>query len=137
MIKVIDVGSRAQAPTTDGQVRNVLGQAETGTRVTVAVREVEPGKTFRVARSDRTQVVYVLEGNDATLTHTSAGKTAEHKTQRRVGVYLEPGEEATVTASTTPLTLFVVTVPKHTGRAGADPAPVSYTHLTLPTILRV
>ena len=62
MITVIDVGSRAQAPTTDGQVRNVLGQAETGTRVTVAVREVEPGKTFRVASSDRTQVVYVLEG---------------------------------------------------------------------------
>jgi len=126
MIKVIDVGSRAQAPTTDGHVRNVLGHAETGTRVTVAVREVEPGKTFRIASNDRTQVVYVLEGKDATLTHTSAGKTAEHKTQRRVGVYLEPGEEATFTASATPLKLFVVTVPKHTGRAGADPSPVGY-----------
>ena len=57
MIKVIDVGSRAQAPTTDGHVRNVLGHAETGTRVTVAVREVEPGKTFRIASNDRTQVV--------------------------------------------------------------------------------
>jgi hypothetical protein len=48
MIKVIDVGSRAQAATAEGQVRNVLGQAETGTRVTVAVREVDPGKTYRV-----------------------------------------------------------------------------------------
>jgi mannose-6-phosphate isomerase-like protein (cupin superfamily) len=79
-----------------------------------------------VTRSDRSQVVYVLEGADATLTHTSAGKTAEHKAQRRVGVYLEPGEEATVAASSTPLKLLVVTVPKHTGRAGADPSPVGY-----------
>ena len=48
MITVIDIGSRAQAPTAEGHVRNVLGQAETGTRVSVAVREVEPGKTYRV-----------------------------------------------------------------------------------------
>jgi mannose-6-phosphate isomerase-like protein (cupin superfamily) len=126
MIRVIDIGSSTQAPTAEGHVRNVLGQAETGTRVSVAVRDVDSGKTYRVPRNDRTQVVYVLEGKDATLTHTSTGKTVEHKTQRRVGVYLEPGEEATVTASSTPLKLLVVTVPKHTGRAGADPSPVGY-----------
>jgi len=126
MITVIDIGSRAQAPTPEGHVRNVLGQAETGTRVSVAVRQVDAGQTYRVGRSDRTQVVYVLEGKDATLTHTSAGKTAEHKTQRRVGVYLEPGEDATIAASSTPLKLLVVTVPKHTGRAGADASPVGY-----------
>ena len=126
MITVIDIGSRAQAPTADGHIRNVLGAAETGTRVSVAVREVEPGKTCRVTRSDRTQVVYVLEGSDATLSHTSAGKTAEHKTQRRVGVYLEPGEEATITASSTPLTLLLVTVPKHTGKATDNQSPAGY-----------
>jgi mannose-6-phosphate isomerase-like protein (cupin superfamily) len=126
MITVIDIGSRTQAPTAEGRVRNVLGQAETGTRVSVAVREVDPGKTYHVARSDRTQVVYVLEGTDATLTHTSAGKTAEHKTQRRVGVYLEPGEEAALTASATPLKLLVVTVPKHTGRPTGIESPAGY-----------
>jgi mannose-6-phosphate isomerase-like protein (cupin superfamily) len=126
MITVIDIGNRTQAPTPEGHVRYVLSQAETGTRVSVAVRQVDAGKTYRVTPSDRTQVVYVLDGRDATLTHTSAGKTAEHKTQRRVGVYLEPGEEATIAASSTPLKLLVVTVPKHTGRAGADPSPVGY-----------
>ena len=125
MIKVIDVTSQTNAPTADGHVRTVLGQSETGTRVTVAVRDVDPGKTYRVGRSDRSQVVYVLEGKDATLTHTSAGKTAEYKTQRRAGIYLEPGEEATV-ASASPLRLLVVTVPKHTGRTGADPSAVGY-----------
>ena len=100
--------------------------AETGTRVTVAVREVDPGKTYRVARSDRTQVVYVLEGKDATLTHTSAGKTAEHKTQRRVGRLPRAWRRSDSHRVQTPLKLFVVTVPKHTGRAGADPSPVGY-----------
>jgi len=33
MITVIDIGSRAQAPTADGHIRNVLGAAETGTRL--------------------------------------------------------------------------------------------------------
>ena len=126
MIKVIDVASRTPAPTPDGHVQQILGAAETGTRASVAVRQVNPGKTYRVEPGDRTQVVYVLEGGDVTLTHTRSGKTTEHKAQRRVGVYLEPGEAATVTASTAPVKLFVVTVPKHTGRAGADPAAAGY-----------
>jgi mannose-6-phosphate isomerase-like protein (cupin superfamily) len=126
MITVIDIGSRTEAPTAEGHVRNILGQTETGTRVSVAVREIEPGRTYRASRSDRTQVAYILEGKDATLTHTSGGTTTEHKAQRRVGVYLEPGEEATVTASATPLKLLVVSVPKHMGRAGTDPSAVGY-----------
>jgi quercetin dioxygenase-like cupin family protein len=126
MITVIDVTTRASAPTPDGQVKNVLGSAETGTRATVAVREIDPGKTYQAARSDKTQVVYVLDGADAKLTHTSAGKTTEYTTGRRSGIYLEPGEQATVTASATPLRLLLVTVPKHTGRATGVESPVGY-----------
>jgi mannose-6-phosphate isomerase-like protein (cupin superfamily) len=126
MITVIDIGTRPQVATVDGHVRTILSEADTGTRATVAVRDVEPGKTFLVARTDRTQVVYVLEGKDVSLTYTSGGKTTEYQAQRRVGLYLEPGEEATVTASTSPLKLLVVTVPKHIGRAGADPSPAGY-----------
>jgi mannose-6-phosphate isomerase-like protein (cupin superfamily) len=125
MIKVIDIGSKTEAPTPEGRVRNVLGP-ENGTRVAVAVRQVDPGKVYRLPRTQKTQVVYVLEGQDATLTHTSAGKTAEHKTQRRVGIYLEPGEEGTVAASATPLTLLHVAVPKHTGRSIGNQSPVGY-----------
>jgi mannose-6-phosphate isomerase-like protein (cupin superfamily) len=126
MITVIDIGDRTRAATPEGHVRNVLGPSETGTRVALAVREVDPGKTYRVAPSERTQVVYILDGKDATLTHTSAGKTSEYRTQQRVGIYLEPGEESTVTASGTPLTLLLVAVPKHTGRPGGDATPAGY-----------
>ena len=126
MITVIDIPSKTNAPTPEGHVRNVLSPATDGTRVAVAVREVAPGKAYHVARSDKTQVAYILEGNDATIAHVSAGETSEHKTQRRAGIYLEPGDEATVTASATPLVLLLVTVPKHTGRSVGDQSPASY-----------
>jgi len=126
MIKVIDVASKTKAPTAEGRVTGVLVPSEEGTRVSVSVRDIDPGKTYRATRSQKTQVVYVLEGQDATLSHTSAGKTAEHRMPRRSGVYLEPGEEATVTASATPLVLLLVTVPKHTGKSGAEQSPVGY-----------
>ena len=126
MIKVIDIPGKTNAATPDGHVRSVLSPAEDGTRVAVAVREVDPGKTHHVARSDKTQVAYVLEGKDATLTHKGGGGTNEYKTQRRAGIYLEPGDEASITASATPLVLLLVTVPKHTGRSVGNESPASY-----------
>ena len=127
MIKVIDIAGKPQVSTPEGHAKAILGPGEEGTRVEVAMREVDAGKTFRLERSDRTRVAYVLDGSDAMLTHTSGGRTSEHKAPRRSGVYLEPGEEATVTASATPLTLLLVTVPKHTGRpTGASEPPVGY-----------
>jgi mannose-6-phosphate isomerase-like protein (cupin superfamily) len=71
-------------------------------------------------------VVYVLEGADATLSLTSKGETTEHKTGQRVGIYLEPGDEASVAASTTALKLLLVTVPKHTGKEIGSATPASY-----------
>jgi mannose-6-phosphate isomerase-like protein (cupin superfamily) len=126
MITVIDVESRASTPIAEGRVRNVLAPAESGTRVRVAIEEVDPGKTCRLAASDRTQVVYVLEGKDAKVSFTSAGQTAERTVQRRTGIYLEPGEEATVKASGTPLSLLLVSVPKHTGKPTGVDSPAGY-----------
>jgi len=123
MIKVIDLASKARTPVPEGHLRTILGPSEEGTRVEVAVREVDPGKTIRVGLSDRTQVVYIQEGTGATIAHTKVGETVQTAAGRRVGVYLEPGEEATISAAATPLVLLLVTVPKHTGRpTGTGPA---------------
>jgi mannose-6-phosphate isomerase-like protein (cupin superfamily) len=126
MIKVIDIERKPRKPVPEGYVRAVLDPSEDRTRVHVAVKEIDPEKTCRIPASDRTQVVYILEGRDAKLTHTKAGATAEHIGQRRSGVYLEPSEEATVTAAGTPLTLLLVTVPKHTGKAAGAASPAGY-----------
>src|SRR5882672_9253799 len=108
MIKVINIDSKNRIPVAEGHVRNILVPSADGTRVRVAIEEVDPGKTFRLAPRDKTQVVYILDGKDAKVTYTSAGKTSEHTVQRRAGVYVEPTEEATVTASGTPLVLLLV-----------------------------
>ena len=125
MITVIDTTSKPATGVPEGKARTILGPSETGTRVQVSLREVEPGKTSRVTPSDRTQVIYLLEGKDAKLTCTLGGQTSEFTAQRRSGVYLEPGDEATVTAAGTPLVLLHVTVPKHTAKAGSE-SPVGY-----------
>jgi mannose-6-phosphate isomerase-like protein (cupin superfamily) len=126
MIKVIDIANKDTVPTGEGRARTILGPSDEATRVEVSLREVDAGKTWRLDRSDRTRVVYVLDGTDATLTHTSGGRTAEHKAPRRSGVYLEPGEAATVTAGATLLNLLIVTVPKHTRSTGSTETPVGY-----------
>ena len=126
MIKVIDTENRNKVAVAEGHVRKILGQSEEGTRVQVALENVEAGKACRLAVSDRTQVAYLLEGKDARITHTSQGKAVEHTAQRRSGIYLEPGEEATITASGTALVLLLVTVPKHTGKVTDNQSPVGY-----------
>ena len=126
MIKVIDVESKANTPNAAGRVRNILGASDGGTRVQAAIAEVDSGKSYSLAASDRTQVLYILEGDDAKVTYTTAGQKSERTAQRRTGVYLEPGEEATLTATASPLKLLLVTVPKHTGKPGASERPSGY-----------
>src|SRR4029453_4151739 len=126
MIKVIDTEKKPRMTVAEGQVRHILGPSEERTRVQVAIENVDAGKTCHIALSDRTQVAYILEGQHAKITHKSAGRTAEHTAQRRAGVYLEPGEEATVTASGSPLVLLLVTVPKHVGKPTGNDAPAGY-----------
>ena len=126
MIRIIDVGSRAPKTIDEGHVRTILGPADEGTRAQVAIEDVDAGGTCRLPVSDRTQVAYILEGMDATVTHTTAATAADYTAQRRAGVYLEPGEHATVTASGTPLVLLLVTVPKHAGKPTGGGSPSGY-----------
>jgi quercetin dioxygenase-like cupin family protein len=123
MIRVIEIENKPATPVPEGRMRNILAPGEDGTRVRVAIVDVEPGRTHALPRSDRTQVAYVLEGDGATVRYTRAGERLEHSAGRRTGIYLEPGEEGAMTASQTSLVLLVVTVPKHTAKAaGTDAA---------------
>src|SRR6266550_4232874 len=70
MITVIDIATRPRTRVADGHIRNVLEPSEDGTRVHVAIKELDARQTSRIAAGDRTQVVYILEGNDARIVHT-------------------------------------------------------------------
>jgi mannose-6-phosphate isomerase-like protein (cupin superfamily) len=126
MIRVINIPGLPSIPTADGSVRTVLSHAADGTRAEVAVRDVNPGKNYHLAPSAQTRVAYLLEGKDAQISHTRGGQVATHSASRRNGLYLEPGEEATIAASETALVLLVVSVPKHEGKPVGDVAPAGY-----------
>jgi len=126
MIKIINIGNAVPTTTAAGRARTILGSAETGTRANVAIHEVDAGKALVLAPSDRTQVGYVLEGEDAFIMHVTAARTQDDALPRRAGVYLEPGEEATISATGSPLTLLVVSVPKHTAKPNDVAAPLGY-----------
>jgi mannose-6-phosphate isomerase-like protein (cupin superfamily) len=120
MISVLNIDRKPPVQVPEGRIRNILHPTEDGTRVHVAVENLDLGKTRRLPSSDRTQVIYILEGRDVTVAHTVAGAQTERIAQRREGIYLEPGEEAAVTASAVPATLLFVSVPKHTGKPTGD-----------------
>ena len=126
MINIINTGNAVATTTAAGRTRGILGPAETGTRVTVAIQDVDAGATYRLAPSDRTQLAYVLEGQNAFVMHASRLQTQDDELPRRAGIYLEPGEEAVITASDTPIVLLVVSVPKHTAKASDVAAPRGY-----------
>jgi mannose-6-phosphate isomerase-like protein (cupin superfamily) len=126
MINIINTGNAVATTTAAGRTRGILGSAETGTRVTVAIQDVDAGATYRLAPSDRTQLAYVLEGQNAFVMHASRLQTQDDELPRRAGIYLEPGEEAVITASDTPIVLLVVSVPKHTAKASDVAAPRGY-----------
>src|ERR1700685_3545481 len=98
MITVIDIESRKNAPIPQGTVRHILSPSNDKTRVEVARYELDSGKTHRIQPSERTQVVYVVEGQDAEVNFSTAGKAATYMAQRGSGVYLEPNEEAFIKA---------------------------------------
>ncbi len=129
MIRVINTSGLTKTPLPEGNVRNVLTPSGDGTKVQVAIYEVEPGRTHHFLPCDQTRVIYVWEGNDAEVTYTQGSKTTVYTSQRRSGVYLEPNEEAVIKAAGARLVLLYVKVPKHFGKPIArtgDEAPGGY-----------
>lgn len=125
MITVIHTAGKSGVSIPEGTVSEILGPSITQTNVQALKYTVDAGKTLRFPVSDRSQLVYILEGEGAEIGFTSEGKTTTHPAKKASGVYLEPGEEAAVRASSTPLVLLYVAVPKYLGKpldaAGGPP----------------
>ncbi len=128
MITVISTSAKTGASIPEGAVSEVLGPSLTQTNVQASHYKVDAGKTLRFPVSVRSQLIYILGGDGAEISFTSDGKTTTHPARKTCGVYLEPGEEAAVKASSTPLVLLCVTVPKYTGKPldAAAGAPRGY-----------
>jgi mannose-6-phosphate isomerase-like protein (cupin superfamily) len=139
MITIADVTKKEDTPIPEGTVEHVLTSSNDKTRCEVAKYEIYAGKKFRIPASERTQVVYISDGNDADVTLIAAGNSSTHAAHSGCGVYLEPYEEAVFKASESPLHLLRVTVPKHTGKAldpnGAPPEGYFFDEAKLQTLV--
>jgi len=125
-IAVVDTNNSPRETIPEGTVWRILTPANDKTRVEVCKYQIDAGKQLRLSPSERTQLVYILEGNGAEVTFSSGGKTTKHPAQKTCGVYLEPNEEAVIKATSSPLTLLQVSVPKYTGKPIHGETPTGY-----------
>ncbi len=91
-----------------GQMTEVLNEALCGAKNVVAsLRWLDSGDKFDAGADTRHQLVYLMDGKGRI---TLEGKG--YDVDRGAGIYLGPGETATVEATAGALKLFVLVVPK-------------------------
>ena len=126
MIKVLNVESQTRVPVAEGNVRTILGPSDEGTRVQVAIEEVDPGKTCRLALSDRTQVAYILDGTGRDGDPHDRGKDFRIRgpaPRRRLSGTRRGSHHCRRRQSAASAAL---TVPKHTGKPTGNDSPAGY-----------
>jgi mannose-6-phosphate isomerase-like protein (cupin superfamily) len=120
-ISVIETNSRRKEPLPTGTVRQIITSDDGAKDVRAAIHEIEQGKSLEFTPDKRSHLFYVLEGEGGQFTF----KGGKHAARKGAGLYLEPGEKASVSASGTRLSLLHLHVPKHT-RKLTDTEPTSY-----------
>jgi len=108
-ITVIDTNIRRKESVPAGSVRQIITSDDKAKDVRAAIHEIEPGKTQEFDSENRSHLFYVLEGEGGQFSL----KGSKHTAKKGAGVYLEPGERATVSAGAARLVLLHLHVPKH------------------------
>src|SRR5262249_15608397 len=120
-ITVIDTNNRRKETVPAGTVRHIITSDDRAKEVCAAIQEIEPGKSAEFNSENRSHLLYVLEGERGQFSF----KGARHDALKGAGLYLEPGEKATVSAGGTRLSLLHLHVPKQTSKPTDTPA-ISY-----------
>src|SRR2546426_990487 len=120
-ITVIDTNHRRRDSSPAGTVRQIITSDDGAKSVRAAIHEIEPGKSFELQSENRSHLLYVIEGDGGQFSF----KGSKYGAKIGTGLYLEPGEKATVSAGTVKLSLLQLHVPKHTGKP-ANTTATSY-----------
>ena len=104
----IDTNSLPKTTTPQGQFTEILNGALAGAKNVLGVlRWIRPGETFKTDSSDKHQLLYLMEG---------AGRinleNKDHDVTKGMGLYLGPSETATITATSSTVKVFHLTVPQ-------------------------
>ena len=104
----IDTNSLPKTTTPQGQFTEILNSALAGAKNVLGVlRWIRPGETFKTDSGDKHQLLYLMEG---------AGRinleNKDHDVTKGMGLYLGPSETATITATSSTVKVFHLTVPQ-------------------------
>jgi mannose-6-phosphate isomerase-like protein (cupin superfamily) len=120
-INVIDTNNRKKENIPAGTVRQIITSDDGAKDVRAAIHEIEPGKSVEFDSGSRSHLLYVINGAGGAFWFKGSKPAAAVG----CGLYLEPGEQAAVSAGATRLTVLQLHVPKHS-RKPANTPPISY-----------
>ncbi|MGP0090957.1 MAG: AraC family ligand binding domain-containing protein [Xanthobacteraceae bacterium] len=106
----IDTNKLPRTPSTGrGEVTEVLNEALCGAKnVLGTLRWLKPGETYAVDKSDKHQLIYLMEGKGSINLDNK-----RYDVGKGAGIYLGPSETATIeVAQGAALKLFQLVVPK-------------------------
>jgi mannose-6-phosphate isomerase-like protein (cupin superfamily) len=110
-LNLIKTNDRERVPTAAGTMREIITARDAGARdVRAALHDVEPNKSLEVSAGSRAHLLYTIDGSGGQFSYK--GKTSP--ATKGTGVYLEPGEQASVSAGASKLLLIDLHVPPHT-----------------------
>ena len=121
-IDVIDTNSRRRESIPAGTVRQIITADDRAKDIRAAIHEIEPDKSLEFSSDNRSHLFYVIEGDGGQFSF----KGGQHAANKGTGMYLEPGEKATVSAGMTRLSLLHLHVPKHTNKPTDTPSTSYY-----------
>jgi len=117
-IRIIDTNKRTRVSIPAGTVREVIGADDGAKDVRAAIYEIELLGPVDFKAGSRGHLLYVIEGSAGEFTF-KGGRFPAHQ---GAGLYLEPGEEARISADSGRLLLLHLHVPKQTRKpAGIGP----------------
>ena len=116
-IRVIDTNNRRKESTPAGTRRHIITSDDGAKDVRAAIHEIEPTKSLEFNSDNRAHLFYVLQGDGGQFSF----KGGKHVAKKGTGLYLEPGEKATVSAGPTRLSLLQLHVPKHSKATNTPP----------------
>jgi mannose-6-phosphate isomerase-like protein (cupin superfamily) len=112
-LNVVKTNSRERVPTTAGTRRDIITATDAGARdVRASLHDIEPNRSFEFDAGERAHLLCVMEGSAGQFSYK--GKT--YPASKGTGVYLEPGEKASVSAGGSKLLLIDLHVPPHTAK---------------------
>ena len=104
----IDTNSLPKTTTPQGQFTEILNGALAGAKNVLGVlRWIQPGESFKAEASDKHQLLYLMEGAGRINLESKV-----HDVTKGMGLYLGPSETATISATSSTIKVFHLTVPQ-------------------------